>query len=151
MLYVVTRRVPRVEEHRELAEAVGWGDAFWWEAQPQSLAGSVCGVVVHDEHGTLAGMGRVVGDGAFYFYLQDLAVRPDHQRKGLGRIIVERLTAQIEEIAPGPCFVGIFATPQAQRLCQELGWEARDKLGMWRVVRDGGGTGTTIPGSTLHN
>ncbi|GGK55846.1 GNAT family N-acetyltransferase [Ornithinimicrobium pekingense] len=136
MSCTITARTPTPQEHRELAESVGWGDAFWWDAVPTSLAGSVCGVVVHDDGGELVGMGRVVGDGAFYFYVQDVVVRPDHQGAGLGRDIVEALTAQVRHLAPGHCFVGLFATPAADRLYRSLGWDDADLTGMWTVLRD---------------
>ena len=136
MPYTVTSRVPTVDEHRELAESVGWGHSFWWESMPAALAGSTCGVVAHDAEGRLVGMGRVLVDGAFYFYVQDVVVRPDHQGAGLGRRLVETLVHQGREIAPGHCFVGLFATPEAQSLYRSLGWENREMLGMWQVLRD---------------
>lgn len=134
--YAVTARTPTPQEHRELAEAVGWGNSFWWDALPASLSGSVCGVVVHDEGGGLVGMGRVVGDGAFYFYVQDVVVRPEHQGRGLGRTVVEALVAQVRQLAPGHCFVGLFATPAAEGLYRSLGWHDEEMAGMWRVLRD---------------
>jgi GNAT superfamily N-acetyltransferase len=135
MAYQLTPRLPSLDEHRRLSESVGWGEAFWWEAMAGSLAGSTCGVVVHDD-GQLVGMGRVVGDGAFYFYVQDVAVHPLHQGRGLGRWIVEELVAEIRRRAPGHCFVGLFATPAAERLYREMGWEAHEMLGMWTVLTD---------------
>ncbi|TDE94017.1 N-acetyltransferase [Occultella glacieicola] len=135
MPYTVTDRVPTTQEHRVLAEAVGWGEAFWWESMPASLAGSTCGVVVHDDDG-LIGMGRVVGDGAFYFYIEDVAVHPDHRRRGVGRAIVDALVRQVRDHAPGHRFIGLFATPEAEVLYRSLGWEAKEMLGMWQVLRD---------------
>lgn len=134
--FTLTRRIPTPEEHRELAESVGWGAAFWWDSMPASLAGSVCGVVAHDAAGGLAGMGRVVGDGSFYFYVQDVVVHPDHQGRRLGRQLVGSLTEQVREIAPGHCFVGLFATSEAVGLYRSLGWEAKEMVGMWKVLRD---------------
>jgi GNAT superfamily N-acetyltransferase len=136
MSYIFTTRMPTAAEHRQLAVSVGWGDAFWWEAMSASLAGSTCGVVAHHDSGALVGMGRVVGDGAFYFYIQDVVVHPDHQARGLGRSVVERLVDRIREVAPGHCFVGLFATPAAEGLYRSLGWEAQEMLGMWRVIKD---------------
>ncbi len=136
MSYTVARRKPTVEEHRRLSESVGWADAFWWEAMPASLAGSTCGVVVHQDGGELVGMGRVVGDGAFYFYIQDVVVHPDYQGCGVGRTIVDELVDQIRQQAPGHCFVGLFATPAAETLYRKLGWGEQEMLGMWKVVRD---------------
>lgn len=136
MSYTVAPRKPTVEEHRRLSESVGWADAFWWEAVPASLAGSTCGVCVQRDSGELVGMGRVVGDGAFYFYIQDVVVHPEHQGRGLGRAIVEALVGQVRQLAPGHCFVGLFATPAAESLYRNLGWGNQDMLGMWKVIRD---------------
>ena len=35
-------------------------------------------------HGELVGMGRLVGDGAMYWYLQEIIILPEFQRKGIG-------------------------------------------------------------------
>ena len=45
----------------------------------------------HD--GQLAGMGRLVGDGAVICYIQDLIVVPDIQSHGIGSMLIERLIA----------------------------------------------------------
>lgn len=85
----VTRRTPTPEEHRRLSEPVGRPDALWLEAMSASLVGSTCDVVVHhNSGGEFVGMGRVVRNGAFYFYLDDVAMHPNHQGCGLGRAIV---------------------------------------------------------------
>jgi GNAT superfamily N-acetyltransferase len=47
-------------------------------------------------------MGRLVGDGAMYWYLQDIIVQPEYQGQGIGRMIVNRLLEYIKENAmPG--------------------------------------------------
>lgn len=42
-------------------------------------------------HGELVGMGRLVGDGAMYWYLQEIIILPRFQRKGIGTMIVNHL------------------------------------------------------------
>ena len=42
-------------------------------------------------HGELVGMGRLVGDGAMYWYLQEIVILPQFQRKGIGTMIVNHL------------------------------------------------------------
>lgn len=55
---------------------------------------------------------------------------------GSSRRIVEALVEQVRAVAPGHCFVGLFATPAAEPLYRSLGWEDEEMLGMWRVLRD---------------
>ena len=43
-------------------------------------------------NGTLVGMGRMVGDGAMYWYLQEIMVLPEYQKQGIGTKIVNYLT-----------------------------------------------------------
>jgi GNAT superfamily N-acetyltransferase len=47
--------------------------------------------VTAKENGMLIGMGRLVGDGVMYCYIQDVRVLPDYQNKGIGTGIVRRL------------------------------------------------------------
>ncbi len=137
-----TDRVPAPHEHRALAERVGWTDAFRWEAMAASLAGSCCGTVATTPDGTVVGMGRVVGDGAFFFYLQDLAVDPEHRARGIGRELTERLLAQVHVIAGGDAFVGLFATEEAVALYRLAGFDDQTQMrGMWQVVRSSGPPG----------
>ncbi len=42
-------------------------------------------------NGELVGMGRLVGDGAMYWYLQEIIVLPEFQGKGIGTMIVNHL------------------------------------------------------------
>lgn len=42
-------------------------------------------------NGELVGMGRLVGDGAMYWYLQEIIILPQFQRKGIGTMIVNYL------------------------------------------------------------
>ena len=44
-------------------------------------------------------MGRIVGDGAINFDIVDVAVDPAHQGKGLGRLVMEKLVAWLEQFA----------------------------------------------------
>ena len=41
--------------------------------------------------GQLVGMGRMVGDGAMYWYLQEIIILPEYQKMGIGTKIVNYL------------------------------------------------------------
>ena len=127
-------RVPTSEEHRRLAERVGWAHAFHWPSVPASLDGSLFGVVAMagDEP---VGMGRLVGDGAHFFYVQDVAVDPDWQGRGIGQRMVDALLAHIREVCTGPVFVGLFASGEAIRLYERNGFTTGDMTGMFRLVQ----------------
>lgn len=45
-------------------------------------------------------MGRIIGDGGWYFHIADMAVLPEHQRKGLGDVVLKELLAYIRKHAP---------------------------------------------------
>ena len=48
-------------------------------------------------HDGLVGMGRLVGDGAMYWYLQEIIVLPQFQRMGIGTMIVHHLVDYAKE------------------------------------------------------
>ena len=45
--------------------------------------------------GEVIGMGRLVGDGVMYWYLQEIVVLPEYQGNGIGTAIVNRLLEYI--------------------------------------------------------
>jgi GNAT superfamily N-acetyltransferase len=130
---IIERRIPTPEEHRRLSERVGWIHAFHWPSMPRSLDASLAGVVVLDGDTTI-GMGRVVGDGILYFYIQDVVVAPDYQGQGIGQRIVEALLDAIRRMAPAQAFVGLFATDAALPLYERSGFNRGDMTGMFQVL-----------------
>jgi GNAT superfamily N-acetyltransferase len=133
-VYDIVERLPTVEEHRALFEAVGW-TPYAPEAAEIALRHSLHGVLALHE-GQVIGIGRVVGDGGKFFYIQDFAVRPEHQGRGVGTRMLERLLVWIKAHAPHEAFVGLFATGTAIPFYQKHDFdERRDVLsGMWTVL-----------------
>ena len=62
-----------------------------------AFAGSllVLGAFVQDE---LIGLIRAVGDGVSILYIQDVLVAPEHQRKGVGRRLLQAMLAQYPSV-----------------------------------------------------
>ena len=97
--FFLKKRPPEIEEYHTLCTAVGWQDVINFEAAKTSLKNSVFGVTIFEGDKPI-GMGRIVGDGAIYFYIQDVAVDPAYQGKGIGTRIMESLLEYIRENAP---------------------------------------------------
>lgn len=83
----------------DLEAVVGLYSAVGWTAYTEdrevlaaALAGSHHVVLAHHD-AALVGLARVVSDGASIAYLQDVLVRPDHRRSGLGSALVEAAMA----------------------------------------------------------
>lgn len=66
---------PTLDEYVTLCSSVGWKEYMNFDVAEASLAHSVYSVMVKDRNEVI-GMGRIVGDGAIYFYIQDVVVRP---------------------------------------------------------------------------
>ncbi|MDA1360267.1 GNAT family N-acetyltransferase [Glycomyces luteolus] len=130
---ILLNRLPTSAEHRRLAEAVGWTEAFDWDTMPASLAGSLAGEVALDGD-DVVGMGRLVGDGVKYFYVQDLAVLPEYQGVGIGTALLQRLLDHVANTASSTAFVGLFGTDGAIPLYRRHGFTHGDMTGMFRLV-----------------
>ncbi|RQW86527.1 GNAT family N-acetyltransferase [Micromonospora globispora] len=133
MEYRLVDRLPTVEEFVAVTTAVGWTDAYDPAAIPASLAASLHGVVAV-EGDRVIGIGRLVGDGAIYYYLQDLAVVPERQRRGVGAAILTRLEEWIAGRAGTRTFVGLFAAGESVSLYRRFGYAVHEGMtGMFRV------------------
>lgn len=60
-----------------------------------------------------------------YFYLQDIVVTPDHRGRGHGRMIVNRLLADIAPLAQPGATIGLMAAKDASPLYAAAGFTAR--------------------------
>lgn len=81
--------------------------------------------VLHNEK--VIGMGRLVGDGAMYWYLQEIIVLPEYQGKGIGKSIVNRLIEYIKDTAiPGTIIdVGLSAVEGKEPFYEKFGFSVR--------------------------
>ena len=81
-------------------------------------------------------MGRVIGDGGWYFHVVDMAVLPEHQRRGLGeRCSRTCSTRSVMERRAG-AFVSLLADPPGRPLYARHGFveSAPGSVGMTLVL-----------------
>jgi len=104
-----------------LYRAMGW----WGEAPDdpgalERLIGGSHAFLVATDKGALVGMGRALSDRESDAYVQDIAVRADRRREGVGTEIVRRLVARLED--DGLAWIGLVAEPDAIPLYRRLGF-----------------------------
>jgi GNAT superfamily N-acetyltransferase len=130
--YTVVERVPTVDEYLALRQAVGW-DRLDEQMAARGLANALFTVCALYQ-GSVVGCGRVIGDGGLYFYLQDIIVRPEFQRTGLGKLIMQPILGFLNEHAPPGTFVGLMAAQDASGFYTQFGFAPRppDRPGMFR-------------------
>lgn len=85
--------------------------------------------------GKVVGMGRLVGDGAMYWYLQEIIVLPEYQGRGIGKSIVNRLLEHIENsLLPGTgAQIALTAVKGKEPFYEKFGFEV-SQTGMKRWV-----------------
>lgn len=143
--YSIQPGTPLIPEYRNLRKSAGLTPVT--EAQAARVAsGSWYGCHIIYQTPKSAGrsqavaMGRIIGDGGWYFHIADMATLPEHQRKGLGGIILKHLLSYIRENSPedGKPYISLFADPPGRRLYEKHGFvagEKFDELGMVLVMQ----------------
>ena len=82
----------------------------------------------------LFGIGRIVGDGAISFLLTGVVVRPSHQRRGIGTLIVQALCNAVEALPYKNMMMEIVPQPGSRSFYERFGFRASrsEPLGMVR-------------------
>jgi GNAT superfamily N-acetyltransferase len=135
--YVLVAGPPSLEDYLRLRRTTGLTPRT--EAQAQgALSGSwlFCHVRHRPSSDTVA-MGRVIGDGGWYFHVADMATSPEHQRQGIGRAVLDWLLDGIRARAPAGAYVSLVADPPGRPLYEKAGFQ---------VVADGWGMELVQPG-----
>jgi ribosomal protein S18 acetylase RimI-like enzyme len=85
----------------------------------EMLRGSNLIVTAREEDGSIVGLVRGMGDGAWVCYVADVAVHSDHQGKGIGKALLDECASVL-----GPR-VGIVlvAYPEADTFYRKIGME----------------------------
>lgn len=111
------------EIYCELRSRVEWM-SFNIEQIERGLSNSLYSITVFDMDRPI-GMGRIVGDG-IYHIICDVVVDPDHQGKGIGTKIMNRLLQYLEEQTPenGRTSVQLIAERGKESFYEKFGFEA---------------------------
>ncbi|MGI9087135.1 MAG: GNAT family N-acetyltransferase [Chthoniobacterales bacterium] len=122
--YEVVERVPDVANYNRVRGAAGLSVKDG-EAARIGLTNTLFGVCVLHEN-EIIGIGRVIGDGGLFYDIVDFAIVPEHQRKGVGRLILSALLAYLDEHARPSALISLMANKGVAPFYAKFGFVARD-------------------------
>jgi ribosomal protein S18 acetylase RimI-like enzyme len=133
--YQLVEKLPTPEEYNQLRQSVGWGiyarDVIL-QALPNSLY-CICAV----KDGEIIGMARIIGDGGIAYYIQDVILKPEYQRQGIGTQLMDKVMEFIRAHANNNSVIGLMAAKGKEAFYTRYGFTVRpdDRLGsgmtMW--------------------
>lgn len=108
------------EEFIELSKAVGWGTNRIYDMKKvtQALRDTSLCVVVRDGSGEAVGCGRAFSDDLLMTFIPDIFVHPNHQKKGIGHMILAKIKDRYGHTA---FFFG--SQPGNESFFEKLGFE----------------------------
>lgn len=118
--YQVSNKVPDATTYRYLRATCGLSPKTA-EAAERGLKGTLFAVQIIDGEQVI-GMGRVIGDGGAMYQVCDIAVLPDYQGQGLGKLIMTEIRRYLDENAPESAYVSLIADGPAQHLYTQYGF-----------------------------
>ena len=130
--YEVRAEVPAVDDYIRIRLAAGLSRKTE-EAATIGLKNSLFAVTVFCENAPV-GIGRVIGDGGCFFEIVDIAVRPEHQKKGVGRLIMDAVMSYLLEHAPSSAYVSLMADHGTPAFYERFGFrraEAPNAAGLY--------------------
>lgn len=119
----VHQKMPSAQEYIDLRVLVGW-DKVDIPLATTGLKNSLFHVTVRDES-ELIGMARVVGDGALFFYIQDVVVHPAYQKQGIGRLLMEQVEQYLAKHALQGATIGLLSAQCKEPFYQQYGYLKR--------------------------
>ena len=114
------------EEFILLWETV-WGGAPTLEQTELAMKHTIFRVSAYDGDKVVA-MARMIGDMGLNYYIKDVVVRPEYQKKGIGRMLINELMAYIKKsgISGTSIFVELSAMPDIMPFYEKLGFDTNE-------------------------
>lgn len=103
-------------EFAELTDGSEWLNA--------AVKGSMLAAGAFAPDGSLIGFARVLGDGSSDCYIQDVTVRSDCRKQGIGQALVKFLIAELR--ARNIDWIGLIATPGKADFYRKMGFEVME-------------------------
>lgn len=121
--FEIIEQLPSAKVFNQLRISVGWHELNEKVAE-RALNDSIFSIcVLYDNK--IIGMARIIGDGALYFYIQDLIVLPEFQGKGVGTSMLKRILEYLNTKTNKGTFVGLIAAKGSEEFFKKYGFIER--------------------------
>ncbi|EJM98037.1 GNAT family N-acetyltransferase [Phyllobacterium sp. YR531] len=133
--YQLSVETPSVDDYMRLRVISGLSPKSR-EAAESGLPHTIHAVIIRYREQAV-GMGRIIGDNGCFYQVVDIAVDPEHQGQGLGKMIVENLVDYVQTNAPDGAYCSLIADGPAKYLYEKFGFEpvTPKSIGMAFVVK----------------
>lgn len=113
-----------------------WNGAPAYEQAKLALEHTLFRVSVFDYEEIVA-MARVIGDMGLNYYIKDVVVKPEYQKKGIGRMLINEIIRFIKTngIHGTDIFVELCAVPDKIPFYEKLGFEFNEARRMYLLCR----------------
>lgn len=118
---IVKYSFPKVDEFLKLFNSVDWERDKKRVKENKKHSYFVVSLYIDNE---IVGMGRVVGDGA-YFTIYDIVVDKEHQSLGLGSIIMREIVGWYKTIKDDDTFLYVNASKNREHFYEKFGFRSR--------------------------
>ena len=128
MAYKVELKAPALDEFANLRKQVKWQNPDD-EVLKASIENSLFWVTVYDTD-KLIGTGRVVGDSAMYFYIQDVIVAPSYQKQGIGHLVMTHIENYLSNTCSNSATIALLSAHGKESFYTQYGYVKRDGDGL---------------------
>lgn len=137
-MYTFHEELPSPEKYNELREIVGWG-SLDKRVVEKSLPKSIYSITAKYNN-EIVGFARIIGDGGLCFYIQEIIVHPDHQRKSIASKFMNYIMVYLEKNAINRSYIGVFVGKGLEDFYKRYGfWERPTRVmgsGMMQFWKD---------------
>lgn len=114
---------PPVQTFIDFRTKCGWG-TISFDAADKALRAGIANMTVFKAE-TVVGFGRVIGDGAIYFYVQDLIIDHRYRGAGLGAVVMKHLIEQVRKVALPGATIGLMSALDKEDFYKRFGFVSR--------------------------
>ena len=122
--YKILTRAPEVAEFQLLRQVLAY-DEISDEVVERALANTLFAVCA-ERDSLIIGCARVIGDGAMYFFIEDLMIMPGiedpAEEKSIIDFMMDEVMNYLEQNAPPNAFFCIKDSQTAQEYCKQFGF-----------------------------